>query len=162
MECAIYKRIVRHKPKFVGYLRKYKGNCARCVDKFFHICQLHACFLHFLNFFNMDWSMFVECALKLWSILYPSHICEKLIYHMPSANCMLITQCNQGTHVCTRLLHMIYDAYRETIPKVRKMRTLLYGICDRGSIPEYFETFLRLLGAELIEIGQFEITSEKK
>ncbi len=32
------------------------------------------------------------------------------------------------------------------------METLFYGICDRGSSHEYFETFPSLLHAKLIEI----------
>ncbi len=33
---------------------------------------------------------------------------------------------------------------------------------DRGSFPEYFQTFPSLLGAKLIEVEQFEIIGEKK
>ncbi len=38
------------------------------------------------------------------------------------------------------------------------MKTPFYGVCDRGSSAEYFETFLSLVGAKLIEIKQFKIT----
>ncbi len=42
------------------------------------------------------------------------------------------------------------------------MKTLFYSVYDRGSSPEYFETFPSLLGAKLIETKQFEIAGEKK
>ncbi len=46
--------------------------------------------------------------------------------------------------------------YRETIPKVGKMKTLSYGANDRESSSGYFKIFPTLLGAQLIEIEQFE------
>ncbi len=52
------------------------------------------------------------------------------------------------------------DGCRETVPKVRKMKTPFYIVCDRGNGHEYFETFPSLLGAKLIEMEQFEITGE--
>ncbi len=56
----------------------------------------------------------------------------------------------------------ICDVYLETIPNIRKIKTLFYGRCDRGSFPEYFETFPSLLDAKLSEIEQFEISGENK
>ncbi len=49
----------------------------------------------------------------------------------------------------------------ETIPIVEKMKILFCDECDRGSCPEYFETFRSPLGVKFIEIEQFEITREK-
>ncbi len=51
--------------------------------------------------------------------------------------------------------------YRDTIPKVKKIKTQFYSVCDSGSSAEYFETFLNLPGAELTELQQFEIADEK-
>ncbi len=42
------------------------------------------------------------------------------------------------------------------------MKTPFYGVCDRGSSQEYFDTFPSLLSAKLIKIEQFEITGKKK
>ncbi len=44
---------------------------------------------------------------------------------------------------------------------MRKMKTPFYGVCDTGSSPEYFETFLSILDAKLIEVERFEIAVKK-
>ncbi len=54
---------------------------------FFHVCGPQTSFLRFLHFFNMNWSMFVECMLKLWFVVHSPHIQGKLIYRAPSMNC---------------------------------------------------------------------------
>ncbi len=64
-------------------------------------CTLVAC--SFFHFFNMDWSVFVECALKHWFVVCQPRIRGKLIYYVPSAYHTRTAQCNQGVHVCTRL-----------------------------------------------------------
>ncbi len=64
--------------------------------------------------------------------------------------------------ITTDFWFCICDTYRETIPKVGKMKTIFHEICDKGSSLEYLETFPNLLGAKLIEIKQFEIASTKK
>ncbi len=80
--------MVHHKPKFVSFLCRHEKNRVCRVDKFFHIRKLHpccVCFLHFFFFFNMDWSLFIECALKLWFIVCSPRVHRKLIYCAPSA-----------------------------------------------------------------------------
>ncbi len=90
------------------FLCEHKGNCACCVDGFFNVLESRTFYLHFLHFFNIDWSMFVECTLKLQFVVCWPHVCGKLIYHMPSANHMHTAQCDQGSHVCTRLNKSFY------------------------------------------------------
>ncbi len=51
--------------------------------------------------------------------------------------------------------------YWEIIPKVGKIKTLLYDVCDTGSSPEYSKIFPNLLVAKLIKIEQVDIAKEK-
>ncbi len=83
-------------PKFVSFLRKHKRNCAHRVDMFFHVHKTRACCLQIWHVFNRDWSMFMECELKLRFVTYLLHICGKFIYCAPSANHTQTMQRSQG------------------------------------------------------------------
>ncbi len=70
---------IHHEPRFVGFLCEHEANCARCVDRFLHVRKLTAT------------SMFVACALKLYFILCSPKVYRKLVYHLPSTNCLVCT-----------------------------------------------------------------------
>ncbi len=93
---AYSSHTIHHKPKLDGILCEHDGNCAHRVDRVFMFANSKLVACNFCIFFNMGWSMFIEYMLKLW--------CQKLIYHVASANCTQSVQRNQGTpHVCNGL-----------------------------------------------------------
>ncbi len=102
-----------HDTKFVRSLCKHKGNCVRCLDRFFHALKPHTCCLHFLHFFNMDWSMFVECMLKL---ILPVLFCFLVFFqyrlvdvHWECALTLWFALCSP--HICGKLGALLYTLF---------------------------------------------------
>ncbi len=88
---------IHHKPKFVVFLCEHKGNFAHCVDRFLHVCEPHACQLHFLCFFSIRTD---QCLLSAHRNYDSPHVQGKLIYCALSVNCM---QNHTVWSVCAKL-----------------------------------------------------------
>ncbi len=105
-------RTIRHKPKFVSFLRKHKGNFAHCPDRFLHVCEPYAWYLHFLRFFNTDWSMFVDCALTLWFTSRSRKIDLLCTYCELYANHTMWSRCVVCAKLYTMFTHLLLYIYR--------------------------------------------------